>query len=66
MTKAGPNDRNGDIRVDTAKSMQVYREWLALTKPAPGPGRLRRPLWFQRPLKPEKSLFYIEEVESKG
>ena len=64
VTKAGPNDRNGDIRVDTAKSMQVYREWLALTKPAPGPGGLRRPLWFKRPLKPDKSQFYIEE-ESK-
>ncbi len=61
VTKAGPTDRNGDIRVDTNKSMQVYREWLRLTKPAPGPNRLRRPLWFKRPLKPEKSLFYLEE-----
>jgi anaerobic selenocysteine-containing dehydrogenase len=61
VTKAGPNDRNGDIKVDTNKSMQVYREWLAMTKPAPGPGGLRRPLWFKRPLKPEISQFYIKE-----
>ncbi len=61
VTKAGPNDRNGDIKVDTNKSMQVYREWLAMTKPAPGPGGLRRPLWLKRPLKPEISQFYIVE-----
>jgi hypothetical protein len=61
VTKAGPTDRNGDIKVDTNKSMQVYREWLAMTKPAPGPGGLRRPLWLKRPLKPEISTFYIEE-----
>lgn len=65
VTKAGPTDRNGDIKVDTTKSMQVYRDWLALTKPAPGPGGLRRPLWFQRPLKPEKSLFYLEDERAK-
>jgi anaerobic selenocysteine-containing dehydrogenase len=64
VTKAGPHDRNGDIRVDTNKSMQVYREWLQLTKPAPGPDGLRRPLWFKRPLKPEKGLFYLEEQET--
>jgi hypothetical protein len=65
MSKASPTDRNGDIRVDTAKSMQIYREWLAKTKPAPDPGGRRRPLWFKRPLKPEKSLFNLEEVGSK-
>ena len=32
-----PSDRYGDVVVDTAKSMEVYREWLALTRPAPGP-----------------------------
>lgn len=62
VTKAGPDDHNGDIRVDTHKSMQIYREWLAMARPAPGPGGLRRPLWFKRPLKPELSQFYITEV----
>lgn len=61
VTKAGPNDRNGDVKVDTNKSMQVYHEWLAMTRPAPGPGGLRRPLWFKRPLKPDVGLFYLEE-----
>jgi anaerobic selenocysteine-containing dehydrogenase len=61
VSKAGPDDRHGDIRVDTNKSMQIYHKWLALTHPAPGPGGLRRPLWFKRPLKPDKSVYYISE-----
>jgi anaerobic selenocysteine-containing dehydrogenase len=63
VTKAGSNDRHGDIKVDTGKSMQIYREWLALTRPAPGPDGLRRPLWFKRPLKPEKGMYYLEKSE---
>jgi anaerobic selenocysteine-containing dehydrogenase len=63
VTKAGPQDRNGDIRVDTNKSLEIYREWLALTRPAPGPGGLRRPLWFKRPLKPELSQYYLEKQD---
>ena len=52
LEKAGPDDRYGDIFVDTAKSHEVYKEWLAMTRPAPGPGGLRRPPWFDRPLRP--------------
>jgi anaerobic selenocysteine-containing dehydrogenase len=59
VSKAGPNDHNGDIKVDTNKSLQIYREWLASTRPAPGPGGLRRPLWFKRPLKPAIEQFYL-------
>jgi anaerobic selenocysteine-containing dehydrogenase len=65
VSKAGPADRNGDIRVDTNKSMAVYRQWLALTKPAPGPNGLRRPLWLKRPLKPHLSLYYLAEEKVK-
>jgi hypothetical protein len=43
--------------VDTAKSFEIYREWLAMTKPAPGPGGLRRPLWLDRPLKPTDDAY---------
>ena len=46
---APPGDRYGDVFVDTRKSQAVYEEWKALTKPAPGPGGLRRPLWMNRP-----------------
>lgn len=66
VTKAGPNDRHGDIRVDTNKSMQIYRDWLRQTRPAPGPNGLRRPLWFKRPLKPETGLFYLDDPHPDG
>ena len=36
VSKAGENDRYGDVVVDTNRSMEVYREWLLMTKPAPG------------------------------
>ena len=61
---AHPNDKYGDIYVDTNKSMEVYREWLEMTRPAPGPGGLRRPLWFKRALRPDESTFYIKEDKS--
>lgn len=63
IEKAQAEDRYGDVQVDTEKSMEIYREWLAMTRPAPGPGGLRRPLWMNRPLRPVESLFYLEEKE---
>ena len=61
IEKAGPNDKYGDIFVDTNKSFENYKEWLDMTRPAPGPDGLRRPLWFKRPLKPVKEAYYIKE-----
>ncbi|MEM7102395.1 MAG: molybdopterin-dependent oxidoreductase [Bacteroidota bacterium] len=60
VEKAKQEDNYGDIFVDTNKSMEVYKEWLAKTRPAPGPDGLRRPLWFKRVLRPEESTFYIK------
>jgi anaerobic selenocysteine-containing dehydrogenase len=60
VTKAGPDDRYGDIVVDTEKSFQVYRQWLALARPAPGPGNLRRPLWLPRAFKPDASAYRLD------
>jgi hypothetical protein len=57
VTRAGPDDRYGDIFVDTNKSLEVYRRWLALARPAPGPGGLRRPLWLPRAFKPDPSAY---------
>jgi len=59
LEKAAPGDRYGDIFVDTAKSHEVYKEWLAMTRPAPGPGGLRRPMWFDRPLRPTPDAYRI-------
>ena len=55
-----PGDEYGDIFVDTNKSMEIYREWLAMARPAPGPDNLRRPLWMKRALKPVDEAFYLK------
>ena len=60
IEKAGPNDRYGDIFVDTERSFENYKEWLAMTRPAPGPDGLRRPLWFARALRPAEETFYLK------
>ena len=52
VRRAEDGDREGDIVVDTAKSHEVYQEWLKLARPAPGPGGMRRPHWLLRPLRP--------------
>jgi anaerobic selenocysteine-containing dehydrogenase len=52
VEKAGPDDRYGDIVVDTGESHRLYKEWMARTRPAPGPDGTRRPMWFDRPLRP--------------
>jgi hypothetical protein len=63
IERARAEDNYGDIHVSTKKSMEVYRKWLELTRPAPGPGGLRRPLWFARALRPDESTFYIKDKE---
>jgi hypothetical protein len=57
ITPAEPGDHHGDVHVDTERSADAYREWLALTRPGPGPGGLRRPLWFARPVKPKATAY---------
>jgi anaerobic selenocysteine-containing dehydrogenase len=59
VSKAGPDDRYGDVLVDTNRSMEVYREWIAMTKPAPGPSGLRRPLWFDRAVRPSDEAYKV-------
>ncbi|NNE16630.1 MAG: formate dehydrogenase, partial [Saprospiraceae bacterium] len=60
IEKPGTQDKYGDIIVDTNKSMENYREWLKMTRPAPGPDGLRRPYWFKRPLKPAKETYFVD------
>jgi hypothetical protein len=45
--------------------MEIFREWLAKTRPGPGPGGLRRPLHFARPVKPTASA-YVASAGSAG
>jgi len=46
--------------VDTQKSHEIYKEWLAMTRPAPGPNGERRPLWFKRAFTPDTSAYYYK------
>ena len=59
LEKAGPDDAYGDVMVDTARSHELYLEWMAKTRPAPGPDGTRRPLWFDRPLKPVRAAYDV-------
>jgi anaerobic selenocysteine-containing dehydrogenase len=63
VEKAGARDRYGDIFVDTNKSHEVYRRWMEMTRPAPGPGNLRRPLWLLRAYKPAEEAYYLPHEE---
>jgi len=59
VEKAHLEDKYGDVFVDTEKSYAIYKEWLAMTRPAPGPNGLRRPLWLARPLRPAEESFVV-------
>ena len=59
ITRADPDDQYGDVVVDTSRSYEIYREWLEMTKPGPGPGGLRRPLWLDRPVKPTDDAYRV-------
>ncbi len=63
VEKARPGDRHGDVSVDTRRSMEVYREWLALARSAVdfSPDGLRRPYWLKRPLKPTREAYALPE-----
>jgi anaerobic selenocysteine-containing dehydrogenase len=59
VEKAGPNDKVGDVVVNTEATFKVYQAWRdQLTRPAPGPNGLRRPKWFKRPWYPHTDTAY--------
>jgi len=59
VTRAEPGDRYGDVYCDTARSMQVFEEWLAKARPADAHGvdDLRRPLHLKRVCRPTDAAF---------
>lgn len=63
VRKAKPDERHGDVWVDTNRSMEVYREWLDLTRSAVdhSPDGTRRPYWIKRPLKPVREAYNLPE-----
>lgn len=60
IERAQAGDEYGDIFVDTKKSFEVYKKWMEMARPAPGPKGLRRPLWMKRALRPAEETFYIK------
>ncbi|MCU1264215.1 MAG: molybdopterin dinucleotide-binding region [Acidobacteria bacterium] len=61
VKQAQPEDKPGDIFVDTKKSREVYLKWLAMTRPADqhSPDATRRPYWMLRPLKPAREFYRL-------
>ena len=57
VAPAEPDDQYGDIEVDTRLAREVYREWLAKTRPGPNAEGLRRPEFMMRPVKPKRKAF---------
>jgi hypothetical protein len=57
---ASGDDKYGDVVVDTGRSHEIYRKWLSMARPAPGPDGLRRPLWFSRPVRPAPEAYIIK------
>jgi hypothetical protein len=60
LERAGPGDAYGDIVVDTNRAHEAYKDWMTKTRPAPGPDGLRRPLWFDRPLRPVPEAYKLQ------
>ena len=59
VERGRPDDRYGDVFVDTNKSREAFREWFSMARPAPGPDNLRRPLWLNRPLHPAEDAYRL-------
>jgi anaerobic selenocysteine-containing dehydrogenase len=67
VRRAEPTDSYGDISVDLDKSREVYRKWLAMTRPAQqvSPNGTRRPYWMMRPLKPALAAYRLPEQPAR-
>ena len=63
---AAADDRYGDVVVDTDRSTELYRQWLAKARPGPGPDGLRRPLWLARPVKPAATAYRAPTEGTEG
>ena len=66
VERAHADDKYGDVVVDTNRSDEVYRKWLEMTRPAPGPGGLRRPLWFSRPVRSDEDAYLVQKIRYFG
>jgi hypothetical protein len=61
VTEARAGDRYADVFVDTNRAHEEYQRWSQMTRPAPGPDNLRRPLWMLRVYRPAPEAFYLPD-----
>ncbi len=61
VVKPKNGDQYGDVFADINKSHEVYKRWLQITRPAPGPDGMRRPWWLLRPLRPNPKAYKMPE-----
>ncbi|HLF91027.1 MAG TPA: molybdopterin-dependent oxidoreductase [Anaerolineales bacterium] len=63
VRKALPDEKYGDVFVDTNRSMAVYRQWVAMARSAldHSPDGTRRPAWLKRPLKPVAEAYKLPQ-----
>lgn len=66
VTRALPGDQYGDVEVDTARSREVFHEWLAKTRPGPNAEGWRRPEFLMRPVKPRRRAFRVDREPGDG
>jgi anaerobic selenocysteine-containing dehydrogenase len=68
VRRASPEDRYGDIAVDTVRAHQVYKKWLDYTRSADqhSPDGTRRPYWLLRPVRPERHAYALPESSATG
>ena len=67
VRKAAPGEKHGDVVVDIRRSMEVYRAWKALARPADrhSPDGNRRPKWLRRPLYPAAEAWKLPQPENE-
>ncbi len=63
VRKAKGNEKHGDVYVDTNRSMEVYKQWHAMTRSVMdhSPDGTRRPRWLKRPLAPVDEAWKLPE-----
>ena len=62
ISKPKSDEKYGDIFVDTNKSFEHFKKWNNWAKEREThPDNLRRPLWMNRPLGPQKNQFYLDK-----
>jgi anaerobic selenocysteine-containing dehydrogenase len=67
VTRARTEDAYGDVWADAARSHEVYRRWLELTRSAfrISPDGNRRPYWLLRPLKPGADEYRLPAEDAR-